>query len=115
VIDAVLVGLGGIAGAASRHLLGERIDERTADTLAVNVLGSLALGLLVGLPVEGDALLVLGTGFCGAFTTFSTFAVETVRLAEAGESRQAVASAVANLVGALLAVALGCWLATLAA
>ena len=114
-IDPVLVGLGGVAGAASRHLLGERIDRRTADTFAVNVAGSIALGLLVGLPVDGDALLVLGTGFCGAFTTFSTFAFETVRLAETGETRRAAVTAVANLVGALLAVALGLWLASIVA
>ena len=109
-IDALLVGAGGIAGAAGRHLLGERIDERTADTLAVNVLGSLALGLLLGLGLDGGALLALGTGFCGAFTTFSTFAFETVRLAERESRAAAATNAAVNLVGAVGAVAVGLWL-----
>ncbi|MFB6083730.1 MAG: fluoride efflux transporter CrcB [Halorientalis sp.] len=103
----LLVGVGGVLGALSRHLLGERIDTRTADTLAVNVCGSFALGLLVALPVSDSLLLLFGTGFCGAFTTFSTFAFETVRLYETGERRRAVATAALNLVGALAAVALG--------
>ena len=104
---ALLVGAGGVLGALARHLLGERIDTRTVDTLAVNVLGSFVLGLLVAVPVADSLLLLFGTGFCGAFTTFSTFAFETVRLFETGERRRAVATAVLNLVGALAAVALG--------
>ena len=103
----LLVGAGGVLGALARHLLGERIDTRTADTLAVNVLGSFVLGLLVAVPVGDSLLLLFGTGFCGAFTTFSTFAFETVRLYETGERRRAVATAALNLVGALAAVALG--------
>ena len=103
----LLVGAGGVLGALARHLLGERIDTRTADTLAVNVLGSFVLGLLVAVPVADSLLLLFGTGFCGAFTTFSTFAFETVRLFETGERRRAVATAALNLVGALAAVALG--------
>ena len=104
---ALLVGAGGVLGALARHLLGERIDTRTVDTLAVNVLGRFVLGLLVAVPVADSLLLLFGTGFCGAFTTFSTFAFETVRLFETGERRRAVATAVLNLVGALAAVAFG--------
>ena len=116
--SALLVGAGGVAGALVRHLLGERIDERTADTLAVNVVGSFLLGAIVAAPpdlVAADLRLFLGTGFCGAFTTFSTFAFETVRLAETDEVERAVATGFANLVGAVAAVLLGGWLvATLA-
>ncbi|WP_436928621.1 fluoride efflux transporter CrcB [Halosimplex halobium] len=107
VTPVLLVGLGGVAGALARHLLGERIDARTGDTLAVNVLGSLALGAVLAAPVGDGAALALGTGFCGAFTTFSTFAFETVRLFETGERRRALASAAVNLVGALAAVWVG--------
>jgi len=103
----LLVGVGGVLGALARHLLGERIETRTVDTLAVNVLGSFLLGLLVAVPVDDSLLLLFGTGFCGAFTTFSTFAFETVRLFETGERRRAVATATLNLAGALAAVALG--------
>ena len=107
---ALLVGLGGVAGALARHLLGERVETGTRDTLAVNVLGSFLLGALVAVPV-GDDLLLVGTGFCGAFTTFSTFAYETVRLAESGRARRAVLNATVNLLGALVAV----WMGALAA
>ena len=113
----LLVGVGGVAGALARHLLGERIDERTLDTLAVNVLGSLLLGALVAAPatvVPTDLQLLLGSGFCGAFTTFSTFAFETVRLAETGERQRAAVNAAANLLGALGAVFLGAALAGVA-
>lgn len=106
-MEGLLVAVGGLAGAVGRHLLGERIDERTRDTLAVNVAGSLALGILLGAGIDGGLGRLLATGFCGAFTTFSTFAFETVRLAETGEPRAAVTNAVANLVGALLALWLG--------
>lgn len=106
-VQFLLVGAGGVLGALSRHLLGERIDTRTADTLAVNVVGSFVLGALVAVPVGDSLLLVFGTGFCGAFTTFSTFAFETVRLAETGDAQRAVGNAVVNLVGAVAAVFLG--------
>ncbi len=112
-IDALLVGVGGVAGATSRHLLGERIDERTVDTLAVNLLGSLALGVILGAGFDGDVLLALGTGFCGAFTTFSTFAFETVRLAERESGRAAAVTAIVTLLGALLAVIVGLRLGSL--
>ncbi|SEO65626.1 CrcB protein [Halorientalis persicus] len=113
VSSTLLVGAGGVLGALARHLLGERIDIRTVDTLAVNVLGSFVLGLLVAVPVADSLFRLFGTGFCGAFTTFSTFAFETVRLYETGERRRAAATAALNLVGALAAVALGTAVASL--
>jgi CrcB protein len=109
--SALLVGVGGVLGALARHLLGERIDARTADTLAVNVLGSFALGALVAAPVDESLRLLFGTGFCGAFTTFSTFTFETVRLFETGDRKRALVVVAANLGGALAAVALGAALA----
>jgi len=108
----LLVGAGGVLGALSRHLLGERIDARTMDTLAVNVVGSFILGVLVTAPIDESLLLLFGTGFCGAFTTFSTFAFETVRLFETGERRRAAINAAVNLLGALGAVGLGWVVAT---
>ena len=113
VTSVVLVGLGGVAGALCRHLLGERIDRRTYDTLAVNVLGSFLLGLLTAGPFGTTLTLAFGTGFCGAFTTFSTFAFETVRLAEEGRARRAAVNGLVNLVGALLAVGVGVRVAAL--
>lgn len=104
----LLVGVGGVLGALARHLLGELLAGDRRDTLAVNVLGSFTLGALTGVLADGTtALLLFGTGFCGAFTTFSSFAFETVRLYEDGARREALGNATVNLVGALLAVLLG--------
>lgn len=110
----LLVGVGGVLGAVARYLLGERLPDAQVHTLAVNVLGSAVLGGLLAAPSSDAILLAFGTGFCGAFTTFSTFAVETVRRYERGERRAALAAALANLLGALAGVALGAALVGLA-
>ncbi|WP_276299987.1 fluoride efflux transporter FluC [Halorussus lipolyticus] len=107
----LLVGAGGVLGALARFAVGSWVTDRR-DTLVVNVLGSLALGALTAVLARDATLLtVFGTGFCGAFTTFSSFAVETVALYERGARQEAVGNAALNLVGALLAVGLGGWLA----
>ncbi|GGM56700.1 CrcB protein [Halarchaeum rubridurum] len=108
---AYLVGLGGVLGALLRTLVGELITVRNypASTLLVNVLGSFCLAALTVLGAEHRLALLLGTGACGSFTTFSSFAVETVRLWEDGERVVAAFNAAANLVGAGLAIALA-WL-----
>lgn len=95
------IALLGAAGALARVLLDARVRALTGHpelplgTLAVNVSGSLALGVLTGTGVTGDALLLAGTGFLGAFTTFSTWMVETERLA--GRGRPALALAYVGL------------------
>jgi CrcB protein len=87
--------LGG-TGALARVLLDARVRAATGHpelplgTLSVNVLGSLVLGLLTGASVTGDAILLAGTGFLGAFTTFSTWMVESERLAGRGRSALAL-------------------------
>ncbi len=108
---APLVGIGGAAGAVARHLVYLRLDRGTfpAATLAVNVLGSLAFGLLLFSDVGESAMALGGVGFCGAFTTFSSFSVETVGLWERGERRTAALNAGANLALSLSAVGLA-WL-----
>lgn len=104
----ILVGVGGMVGAVARYLVGRTLPGKRRDTLVVNVLGSFVLGvLLAGLTGSTTVLTLVGTGFCGAFTTFSGFAFETVRLYERGERREAIGNGVVNLVGALVAVSLG--------
>jgi CrcB protein len=104
----LLVALGGAAGALARHLVGQVAAGRRA-TVAVNVLGSVALGAVVaaGPALDGSVVLAAGTGFCGAFTTYSSFAVGVVGLATDGRRRDATAFAAVNLVGALLGVGAG--------
>jgi CrcB protein len=88
-----LVSLGAAVGAPARLLVAQRVRGLQA-TLLVNVLGSAVLGLLVH-PSPSTAALV-GTGFCGAFTTYSTFAVEAVQ----SRSWRYVAASVVLCVGA---------------
>jgi CrcB protein len=105
-IDAALVGAGGVVGAVARYLVGQQLSGRRA-TATVNVLGSALLGLVVTLPVGDPLLLAVGTGFCGAFTTFSSFAVEVATLSTDGAERLAGRYALSMLFGALLGVGVG--------
>lgn len=83
-MSALLVALGAAVGAPLRLLAGHVLDRRRGDhvvhwgTLAVNLAGSALLGWLVGHGVDGRPLLLVGTGFCGAFTTYSAVAVQSV-------------------------------------
>jgi CrcB protein len=105
---ALLVGLGGALGATLRYAVGEALADRDTPfpvpTLAVNTLGTFTLGVLTFAGAGEDALLLFGTGLCGAFTTFSSFSVETVRLWDAGTRGLALAYALGTL--ALAGVAL---------
>ena len=76
-------------------------------TLLVNILGSFLLGLLQGRATDPELLTVLGTGFCGALTTFGTFALE----ASAGPAALRVRILAANVVGCVALASLGYWLA----
>jgi len=105
-LAAVLVGVGGALGATARHVVGLRIDGRRS-VVAVNALGSLALGAVLAAPIGPAATLLVATGACGAFTTFSSFAVETVSTARGGEADVAVGFAAANLAAALVAFLAG--------
>ncbi len=114
------VALGGFVGAPSRYLIDRAVNRRVESdlpwgTFLINVTGSFFLGLLTGLSMAKHlspmTKALLGTGFCGAYTTFSTFTFETVRLLEVGQMLDAVlnvtVSTVVGLVGAGLGLALG--------
>ena len=101
----LLDGVGGTLGALARFGVDARLGGR--GVFVVNVLGSLALGALVAAPLDDRLLLVFGTGFCGAFTTFSSFAVGVAERAEAGGPSSAVRYAVATLLAALAGVGVG--------
>jgi|TARA_B110000240_G_scaffold181859_1_gene214169 CrcB protein len=85
----LLVGIGGAIGAMLRYVISDIIpsDEFPYGTITVNLLGSLILGFMFGAIaadalISQDNLLLFGTGLLGAFTTMSTFAMETVNLSE---------------------------------
>lgn len=110
----LLVALGGAFGALSRYLLDLAVTARVGaalpwGTLVVNLLGSAAFGLLVGLVSADHAdsrVALLGVGFCGAFTTASALAWETLALAESRRPGRAVANlALSVTLGLALAAA----------
>jgi CrcB protein len=108
--------LAGAVGAPARFLLERAVSTRFPrafpwGTLVVNLSGSLALGLLVGAAINGGVgdgtRTVLGTGFLGSYTTFSTYAYEVVKRAEDGHRRTALVYAVASMVAGSVAAWLG--------
>ena len=89
----LLVALGAAVGAPLRYAAGHLLDGgRPRGTLLVNWVGSLLLGWFSGVGLDGDALALLGTGFCGAFTTYSAFAVKTHEHGLRGGTTYAVAT-----------------------
>jgi CrcB protein len=107
-MTALLVALGAAAGASLRFAIASLLDTRFPwGTLVVNVAGSALLGALSAMALSGHAMALLGTGFCGGFTTYSAFAVQTHGLGP----RQGTAYAVVTIAVSLGACALGFWLA----
>jgi CrcB protein len=118
----VLVTVAGAIGAPARFVLDGYVRSRVDHTLPVgtmlvNLSGSLLLGFVTGLALyhalPETPRLLLGAGFCGGYTTFSTFAFETVRLGEEGERRTASLNLVLTIGGSLLAAAVGLALAAI--
>jgi CrcB protein len=120
-VQTVYVGIFGALGCLARYFLSSWIHALAAGpvpfgTLAVNVAGSLLIGLLMGgdlhQPLLGGNLRIgLAVGFLGGFTTFSTFSYETVRLIENGNPGAAVFNVLLNVILCLLAAWVGIVLA----
>lgn len=120
----ILVGAGGAIGAIARHGLNGLLLRLGPVTpfpygiFVVNVVGSLAIGLLAGLAtstrfnVSDDARLFLAVGVLGGFTTFSSFSFDTLTLVRDGHVGLALANAVGQVVLSLVAVAVGYRLAS---
>lgn len=110
----LMIALGAAVGAPARYLTDRAVQTRHDTvfpwgTLAVNAAASLLFGGLVGAgpQLSASAMALLGTGFCGALSTFSTFSYETVRLIEDRSRFYAVANIAISLVAGLGAAALG--------
>jgi CrcB protein len=113
---AILTFLAGASGALTRFLLDAWTKQRWRTsfplaTVVINVTGSLLLGVLAGVVLfHGQSSMwqtVVGTGFCGGYTTFSTASFETVRLVERGERKLALLNAIGSLVLSVAACAAG--------
>jgi fluoride exporter len=105
--------IGGI-GSVTRFLVDRRVARRLArpfplGTLAVNISGAALLGLFGGLALGKDAALLAGTAFVGAYTTFSTWMLETQRLGEERQRRAALANIVISVVLGVAAAFVGQW------
>ncbi len=108
----IAVGLLGGAGAVGRFLLDGAVSRRMRrsfpfGTLAVNLSGAFALGILVGAALSEGSYRLLGVGLVGAYTTFSTWALESHRLAEDGESGLGASNFAVSLVLGIGAAWLG--------
>jgi fluoride exporter len=115
-VTVLLVLVGGAIGAPLRYLTDLFVQSRHDSvfpwgTFAVNVVGSLILGATAGAVTNADGptwvLTLVGTGFCGALTTFSTFGYETVRLVEDGSLLEAALNVSASLVAGMTACVAG--------
>ena len=114
--EVLWVGLGGFLGANARYLLSAWIAARFGTafpygTFVINVSGSFILGMIMGL-LDVHALsptirLSLGIGLVGAYTTFSTFTYETLRLIETGSLLLAIANVIGSVVVGMLAAVVG--------
>lgn len=103
--------IGGLAGVLARFGIGRLTEHHTGliwSTVAINVAGSFALGVLVATGwFSRDVREGVGVGFLGGFTTFSTFSVQAVLEADAGRGGRALAYVALSVVGGIAAAALG--------
>jgi fluoride exporter len=112
-----LVGIGGSLGAATRYLLGNLINRRKnfdrfpLGTWIINISGSFLLGMLTQLYLAHDISewiwLLVGVGFCGAYTTFSTFGYETITLLQSNKKMLAGLYVLSSVVVSILMAAVG--------
>lgn len=110
----LMIAIGAALGAPARYLTDRAIQARHETvfpwgTLTVNVAASLVLGFLAGAgsTVNSSLAAFAGTGFCGALSTYSTFSLETMRLAQDGARFYAVANIAGSLIAGIGAAALG--------
>ncbi len=114
-----LVFIGGGTGSIARYLLSKVWNTSTTGipygTFTANILGSLIIGLILGWAIKNNTLssnttLLLATGFCGGFTTFSTFAYENHNFIKSGDLMQFAIYAIASFAVGILAVFGGMWI-----
>ena len=116
--ELLAVGLGGAAGSVVRYMLsawllaGHTLLGFPAGTFAVNAVGSLLIGILLEASVSETLGWLLIVGFCGGFTTFSTFSADTVRLLRAGCYNAAAVYVALSVAVCIVFAALGMWIGT---
>jgi CrcB protein len=111
-MEYLIVAAGGIFGSLARYLIGRRIAERVTrafpiGTFLINISGALLLGIVTSIGLSGNMYTLIGTGFLGAFTTFSTFMYEGFNLFQDNEKLNALVYILASLILGLLAYVVG--------
>ena len=112
---ALVVALGAAVGAPLRYLVDRAVQSRHRSvvpwgTLTVNVTASFVLGVVVGSAPSATLTALIGTGFCGALSTYSTFSYETLQLGRSGPRPWAAVNVMLSLLAGLAAAALGWWI-----
>ena len=116
--ELIAVGFGGAAGSIDRYLLsagilaGQTLLGFPAGTFTVNAAGSLLIGILLEATSSETLGWLLIVGFCGGFTTFSTFSADTVRLLRAGCYNAAAIYVALSVAVCIVFAALGMWIGT---
>ena len=107
----LIVGIGGALGAMARYGISLAFEalhwSAQIATMSTNILGSLLMGLLVSLSLQQPLLLLATVGFCGGFTTFSTFSSQSLSLLQQGRYGLALAYMIGSVTVCILAVWLG--------
>lgn len=116
----LFVGLGGAVGSMTRYGIGALMGKYITHpypfaTFMINIAGCFIIGLLFGFGeknslIAGNWWLILATGFCGGFTTFSSFALENINLMRGGNSIMAVTYSALSIILGLLLCRAGIWL-----
>ncbi|MDR6998269.1 fluoride efflux transporter CrcB [Neobacillus niacini] len=114
--EVLFVSIGGFFGAIGRFVISKSLQKRSQSgfpigTLTVNLIGAFLLGFIVGIPIKGHLYSLLGIGFMGAFTTFSTFKLELAGLKKSKKNkhffRYLVISYLAGIILAFLGILVG--------
>lgn len=115
----LLIGTGGFAGSVSRYLLTRFISSKWPmafpwGTFGVNIVGCFLIGIVMGLSFQSamstQTRLLLATGFCGGFTTFSTYSLEIFELYQRGEAGTGMLYLFGSILAGFISVWLGLWL-----
>ncbi len=115
----LLVFLGGGLGSSLRYLISKYLNQLensvALGTFIVNIVGSLLIGIIMGLALKNDTpsstlALLVATGFCGGFTTFSAFALENYQFLKTGDITNFIVYTLGSVALGIVAVFIGIWL-----
>ncbi|MBV7506836.1 CrcB family protein [Bacillus sp. sid0103] len=111
--EIVVISIGGFIGAINRFVISKKIQNSEGfpiGTLTVNLMGAFLLGMIFGLEVKGTLYSLLGIGFMGAFTTFSTLMLEAVKLKQEEKKKLYYSYLLSSYILGIMLTIIGLWL-----